>query len=356
MIGVSPLLHPAAVDWTPAARVMPAEVLAELTAWVADHDPPHGLDEIDRLVIGPRDLLIHYTGTRRQLGPLVAPLRSQPSARMLAGLVRAAVLVCAARMAGTDDAERYRCNVAVDAEGRHAGSHVDGRFGDEAEWPNGNPAPTPAGALVLPPAADLAMLPLGLPGPADLAPASQLAQLVELVPAGAPSRHRGVYVLGDETIARALRLPAGQHIMGIGTDFERLAILINAEGEGLPEVAEGMHAPTVGGGWWGITPPSPHTLAALPPPQRHAAVLVAVEGTVLEDDRALQGRLRILTRHRPISSGHRSVAPGFTDECHACDLTDWPCLDYRDAAGGLLELPADPDDPDGDAAELGGDG
>lgn len=322
MIGTSPLTHPVAVDF-PLHTAVPATTVAELEAWMREHD--HPAKHLDRVVITERLLIVHLRGECDARD--ATELRSHPSIRMLADLVQAGALVCASLCY---QGQFYRCNVPVDDRGRHHGPHADGRFGDGVEWPNEGPYPDAA-----------PVLPLTAP------PA----------PASTSARRRGVYVLGDGTIARALRLPAGQHIMAIATDFERMAVLVQAEGEGLPEVTEGCYAPTVGGAGWGMTPPGPHALAAMPPAERHAAVLAEVEATVLEDTPALQGRLRILIRHAPVERTKYPEEPHF---CSACierpDYTgetaaDWPCEDYRDAAGGLLELPADPDT----TAEIGAD-
>lgn len=332
-VAKSLLLHPVAIDG-PIPDHLPDVLDAELRAWIGDHRPPHTLAELDRLVIAERHLLIRYQGDRG-LGAWVTELRSQPSAPMLAGLVAAEVLLCAAVLNHTDDTERWRCNVQVDVQGRHAGPHLDGRFGDEAEWPNGNPV-TPPPALTRADDPTAPFLPASMvEGAAE--------PTAELVPAGAASRRRGIYLISDDDIVRAMRMPPGQHVLSMTTDFQRMAILVQVEGDDLEEVAVGCHAPTINGADLWHCRPTAAMLAGLPPPQRHAAILAAVEATVLEDAAALQGRLRILRRHEPVERTKFPEEPHF---CAACierphyageSAADWPCADYADAAGDLIE-------------------
>jgi hypothetical protein len=185
----SPLAHPAALD-SPArvAELLPAHVTEELVAWVGSHRPTFVFADVDRLIIAERHLVAHLPGLPQ---PWVAELRSQPSAHLLAGLTAASVLLCAAILGDHDGREQMRCNVPVDAEGRHPGNHADGRFGDGHEWPNGNPS-TPPAALVAPDDPTAAFLPLhmvGAPGAGMARPGPPAAQL-----AAAPSlaKIRGV--------------------------------------------------------------------------------------------------------------------------------------------------------------------
>ncbi|GAA0528641.1 hypothetical protein GCM10010172_06540 [Paractinoplanes ferrugineus] len=59
-------------------------------------------------------------------------------------------------------------------------------------------------------------------------------------------KHRGIYRIDEEQLARLLKLPAGQHVTSVTTSFERLSVLIMVEGEGLPEVHPGTEPPIVG--------------------------------------------------------------------------------------------------------------
>jgi hypothetical protein len=149
-LGRSPLLHPVTVDW-PIVGEPPAAAEALLHLWLADHCGRDYQDTVHRAVIsqteamvwslGPADLRAGTAVAHRPiLGPLGIALRYHPPREMLRGLADAGVLGCAALVANEDGTERWRCNVRVDSAGRHLGDHIDGRFGDEACWPNGNPS------------------------------------------------------------------------------------------------------------------------------------------------------------------------------------------------------------------------
>jgi hypothetical protein len=305
-LGPSPLLFPVQIQWPLPAAVRP-EARAELEALLTQHNVgPDKQAKLRRVVFCDMELTYEMASRNRMVpgGPSREPLHCHPSAALLRGLAVAGALQCTRRRdPGTTGPQ---CNVLVDDQGRHTGRHVDGRYGDEMEWPNLHPAP--AGADVT----------------ADLTATSVAVRPTT-------SRRRGVYVIGDATLARAMRLPEGQHVIAVSVDFERLAVLVKVEGEGLPEVGEGEHAPTIRTASWWTSAPGPDQLAAMPPPARHAAVLAAVEATALEDAAALQGRLRILNRHAPTANGDCSccaLVPGSPDP--------FPCLDYRDAAGDIL--------------------
>jgi hypothetical protein len=171
MLGPSPLYAAVSLDWAPAVRLLPGEVLREVCAWIEQHgfDFPDGVP-LTRVVITDAELMLWRLGDpgaggrRPELGPTVAPLRSHPSTAMLLGLVRAGVLACGAILLDEEEAEKYRCNVLVDDRGRHAGDHADGRFGDQeigvglAQWPNGNTSdmpPPPPPLVPIPPLAKI---------------------------------------------------------------------------------------------------------------------------------------------------------------------------------------------------------
>lgn len=148
-LGPSPLYAAVTIELPMlAGRLIPADISGELAAWLADHQPP-SLDGHLLIVIDEQELRIRRPGMREE--PWVTPLIEHPSPRLVAGLAAGRVLACAAVTELTDGTERYRCNVLVDEHGRHLGEHTDGRFGDEACWPNGNPADAPPPARPGPP-------------------------------------------------------------------------------------------------------------------------------------------------------------------------------------------------------------
>lgn len=158
-LGPSPLLAAVTIELPLCAGIItPADIAAELAAWLADHQPP-SLDGHLLIVVDEREIRIRRPGMREE--PWVAPLIDHPSPRLLAGLVESRVLSCAATTQLADGTERYRCNVLVDQYGRHLGEHADGRFdGGQDGWPNMNPADAPpprppAPARVLPTRAQL---------------------------------------------------------------------------------------------------------------------------------------------------------------------------------------------------------
>jgi hypothetical protein len=148
-------------------------------------------------------------------------------------------------------------------------------------------------------------------------------------------RNRGIYVIGDGELARLLRLPAGQHVVAVSTSWERLAVLIMVEGEGLPVVTEGCEAPALNE-WGRLRPFFPPNVANLTPGAAHAAVLATLGAVRLEEPAALLGRARILERHGP--NPNWAPWPG----CSNCvtetggDPYEWPCEDYLDAAADLV--------------------
>lgn len=154
--GPSPLYAAVSLDWLPAVRLMPGDLVREVGAWIEHYGfdfPDADVEQLRRVVITDTELHLWTfpaSAGRREsdrswqtAGPHVIALRSHPSAAMLARLVAARVLACGATITDKDGAERWRCNVLTDDRGRHRGNHVDGRFGDEAEWPNSNPADAP---------------------------------------------------------------------------------------------------------------------------------------------------------------------------------------------------------------------
>lgn len=153
------------------------------------------------------------------------------------------------------------------------------------------------------------------------------------------SRRRGVYVIGDEQIRRALRLPEGQRIMGVTSSFTRLAILVGVEGGDLPDVPDGHEALTVPFAT-SYYPLPAAMVATLAPSQVHTAILALLDVVHLEDADALEGRRNILERHAPIMLSYGA-------NCSSCTYDQaagpWPCPDYRDASAGLIEwdTPAD---------------
>jgi hypothetical protein len=161
-LGPSPLYAAAAVAWPPGVEI-PEPVMAELVAWLQHHCGGWATEDLYRFVVTDAELHVWRLGepggplggavARRPInGPAVAPLRSHPSVALLNGLAAAGVLACAAVVQDETGAVSWRCNVLVDAYGRHRGPHLDGTFGDEAEWPNMNdadqPAPRPPAAAV----------------------------------------------------------------------------------------------------------------------------------------------------------------------------------------------------------------
>jgi hypothetical protein len=178
-----------------------------------------------------------------------------------------------------------------------------------------------------------------------------------------PCRRRGIYIISDDQLTRALRLPPGQQITGARTSFSRLAILVQVEGDDLPEVLPGQEAPTVGGGYGSIAyyPLHADQAAQLDPGQLHTAVLALLDVVHLEDADALAGRQRIIVRHAPrlhrvrlddngavyragsvqkdTDNAHRALCQPCGDGHHDQRGALWPCPDYRDASAGLVDWP-----------------
>lgn len=148
-------------------------------------------------------------------------------------------------------------------------------------------------------------------------------------------RRRGVYAIGDSEIARLLRLPAGQHVVSVSSDWVRLALLIMVEGAGLPEVLEGS-APYEVNRWGRFRDVAPLDVSKLAPGAAHAAVLAELGAVRFEEPAALIGRARILTRHAP--SATFTAWPA----CSNCvsetggDPYEWPCEDYLDASADMV--------------------
>lgn len=148
-------------------------------------------------------------------------------------------------------------------------------------------------------------------------------------------RRRGIYEIGDDELARLLRLPAGQQIVSVSSSWPRLSLLIMVEGDGLPEVVAGGHAPLLNK-WARFHPLTPLDVSKLSPGAAHVAVLAELGAVRFEDPAALAGRARILDRHAPSSTWQ--AWPG----CSNCVAEtgaypdEWPCADYLDAAAGLV--------------------
>ena len=154
-------------------------------------------------------------------------------------------------------------------------------------------------------------------------------------------RRRGIYTIGVEQLARAVRLPAGQHFVSATARWETSAVLLMAEGDGLPEVADGCDPPQVNMSQLFYCP-LPASALNLPAPQLHAAVLLTLDIVHLEDAAALEGRRRIIERHAPVERSKFPDEPHFCGACidrpdfRGASAGDWPCEDYRDAARGIL--------------------
>jgi hypothetical protein len=154
-----------------------------------------------------------------------------------------------------------------------------------------------------------------------------------------PTRPRGIYEIADDELARLLQLPPGQHVVSLGTSWERLSVLIMVEGPGLTECVAGSH-PVVMNRWGRFRPLVPVDVSKLSPGAAHAAVLAELGAVRLEDPAALAGRRRILERHAPYTlpdvpdrEGPWCSLEGTTDGGAA---GGWPCEDYLDAAAGLV--------------------
>lgn len=148
-------------------------------------------------------------------------------------------------------------------------------------------------------------------------------------------RRRGIYEIGDDQLARLLRLPAGQQVVSVSSNWRRLSLMVMVEGDGLPEVDAGGETPLLNK-WARFTPLSPTDVDGLTPAAAHAAVCAELGAVRFEDPAALAGRRRILERHRPSETW--KAWPG----CSNCvgeiagDPDEWPCEDYLDAATGLV--------------------
>jgi hypothetical protein len=151
-------------------------------------------------------------------------------------------------------------------------------------------------------------------------------------------RHRGVYAIGDFELSRLLRLPAGQQVVAVSTEWETASVLLLVEGEGLPEVWDGAHPPRLNqyGRIRCLTDTVNTNAAGLPPLAAHALVIGELGAVRFEDPDSVEGRRRILDRHRPRDGW--TAYPG----CSSCvsetdgDPDEWPCPDYLDAALGLV--------------------
>ncbi len=64
----------------------------------------------------------------------------------------------------------------------------------------------------------------------------------------AEPRRRGVFTLDEGMLARALRLPDGQRVIGFRTEPARLAIDVCVEGEGLPLCPPNTEPKRINGG------------------------------------------------------------------------------------------------------------
>jgi hypothetical protein len=153
---------------------------------------------------------------------------------------------------------------------------------------------------------------------------------------------RGVYEIGDDELARLLRLPPGQRVLSVSSNWARLSLLIMVEGEGLPEVFPGGDTPLLNK--WGrfrtLGDSARLDVSKLSPGAAHAAVLAELGAVRFEDPDALTGRRRILERHAPYTlpdvpdrEGPWCSIEGTTDGGAA---GGWPCEDYLDAAAGLV--------------------
>jgi hypothetical protein len=60
-----------------------------------------------------------------------------------------------------------------------------------------------------------------------------------------PARHRGVFRLDENILARLIDLPAGQCVIGFRENPVMLSIDVHVEGDGLPVCAPGMEPPVV---------------------------------------------------------------------------------------------------------------
>lgn len=61
-------------------------------------------------------------------------------------------------------------------------------------------------------------------------------------------RNRGVWRIDEEDIARAVRLPEGQRVIGVRENWPMLSIDVMIEGSGLPDVQESQIPPYIGRG------------------------------------------------------------------------------------------------------------
>lgn len=147
----SPLFAAVTIPWPPPPAV-PPDVLAELTTWLGEHCGGWITEALERVVVDEEQLQVFPDSDLFGFDATTGPLVSHLPAGVLAGLADAGALLCAAIVTDETEAAKWRCNVQVDQHGRHRGDHVDGRYGDEAEWPNGNPADTPPPARPAPPA------------------------------------------------------------------------------------------------------------------------------------------------------------------------------------------------------------
>lgn len=153
------------------------------------------------------------------------------------------------------------------------------------------------------------------------------------------ARRRGVVLIDEIELARSLRLPEGQRILGFQPDHLRASIAVLVEGDGLPECAPGTEPPRINAADpWYSPAPTPDLTAG----QRHQAVLDALAHPYrLEREAVRAGRRRVLERHAPY---YTAADTAWCSYC-AADATGpggWPCDDYRDAAGDLAAMLAAP--------------
>lgn len=60
--------------------------------------------------------------------------------------------------------------------------------------------------------------------------------------------NRGIWLIDEDDIARLIKLPKGQRVIGVHGDWQCMSIQVGMDGEGLPEVAPGTEAPIIGRG------------------------------------------------------------------------------------------------------------
>jgi hypothetical protein len=60
-----------------------------------------------------------------------------------------------------------------------------------------------------------------------------------------PNRNKAIVMLDEQVLAAMFKLPDGIRVVSVRADWERNAIQVMLEGEGLPEVAPGCVPPTL---------------------------------------------------------------------------------------------------------------